>query len=68
MRESGISLPDGVLSELLYDDLVLMSQRIEGVRNKFSDGVLSELLYDDLVLMSQGIEGVRNKFARRCAK
>ena len=36
MRESGISLPDGVLSELLYDDLVLMSQRIEGVRNKFA--------------------------------
>ena len=30
------SLPDGVLSELLYDDLVLMSQRIEGVRNKFA--------------------------------
>ena len=36
MRESGISLPDGVLSELLYDDLVLMSQRIEGARNKFA--------------------------------
>ena len=31
-----LNLPEGVLSELLYaDDLVLMSETIEGLRNKF---------------------------------
>ena len=38
-----LNLPEVALSELLYvDDLVLMSETIEGLRNKMEGGLLEQ--------------------------